>query len=227
MTLDTNIAGVLERARRRRRDIPLALERTLLPDRWREAMKADAQRTLWALAKPAEWQSVNVFLGTILTGKLAEGFFSAMNNPIPPVMAIEDFAIVNHMQLKQLDTGSGPGLFSNLLNQFDEMLADWVATEKRKDVRDWGKTDEEIGRWIGYLMLTPDKQLSPKEQAAKAGLMPYIVDYIARRQSAARLTDDTINAWLLAVLASWHALVRREFPVRLEAELKSIREELN
>jgi hypothetical protein len=225
--LKSNVTAVLDRAKRRVRDVPVAIAAVLEPERWREAMAQDANRTLWALAQPGEWRSVKLFLDTILTGKLADGFFSAMSNPVPPVMDIGDFAIVNHMQLTQTGDGqSGPGLFSHLLNDFDAMMTDWVANEKRKDIRDWGKTDEEIGRWIGYLMLTPDKQLSPKEQSAKAALMPYIVDYIARRQTAQRLADGTVNAWLQAVLASWHALVRREFPVRLEAQLAQMREGL-
>jgi len=41
------------------------------------------------------------------------------------------------------------------LNQFDRMMTDWAATEKRKDQRDWDKLDEDIGHFMGYLMLTP------------------------------------------------------------------------
>jgi len=208
-------------------DIPSAMAAVLEPERWREVMFREAQRTLWALAKPAEWRAVELFLRALLTGKLADGFFSAMNNPIPPTMAVEDFAIVNHMQLTQVKDGQGgPGLFSKLLNQFDEMLVDWVATEKRKDARDWEKSDEEIGQWIGQLLLTPDIKLSDKERSAKEKLLPHIVDYLQRRQAEKRLADETVNAWLRAVLAAWSVLVRREFPQRLAAQLAAQRAEL-
>ena len=90
-------------------------------------------------------------------------------------------------------------------------------------------------------MLTPDAKLNAKrsgrvnpvtgkedmsELEAKKSLMPHIVDYIQRRQTDNRLPNDTINAWMLAVLAAWSALVRREFPGRLREHLKVVRGEL-
>lgn len=222
MTLTTNISGVMDRLRRQPRDIQTALQATLAPSAWVEAMKLEAQKTLWAIALPEEWQQVKLFI--TVTDKLAGGFYSAMNNPIPPVMAIEDFAIVNHMQLT--DGQRGPNLFSNLLNQFDELMTQWVATEKDKDKRDQGKSDEEIGRWIGHLLLTPDGQLSEKERSAKAGFLRHIPQWLEKQQNAKRLSNETVNAWLLAVLAAWKALVLREFPSRFKSSLQQQREVL-
>ncbi len=90
-------------------------------------------------------------------------------------------------------------------------------------------------------MLTPDAKLSAKrsgrvnpvtgkedmsELEAKKSLMPHIVDYIQRRQTANRLANDRINEWLLAVLAAWSVLVRREFPGKFREHLKVVRTEL-
>jgi hypothetical protein len=56
--------------------------------------------------------------------------------------------------------------------------------------------------------------------------MKHIVDYIQRRQTADRLASDRINEWLLAVLAAWSNLVRREFPGKFREQLKTVRTEL-
>jgi hypothetical protein len=149
-----------------------------------------------------------------------------MSNPMPPMLAVEDFMIARGLQTEALKQGSGPTLFSDFLNQFDQMMTDWVATEKRKDRRDADKPDEDIGHFMGYLLLTPDAKLSDKEQKAKAKLLPHLVDYLTRRQTEKRLNADTINAWLLAVVMAWSALVRREFPDRLRAHLGALRGEL-
>jgi len=101
-----------------------------------------------------------------------------------------------------------------------------VATEKRKDQRDWDKSDDEIGHFMGYLMLTPDGALSDKEKAAKKKLWPHIAEYVQRRQTDKRLSPGTANAWLLAVLAAWSTMVRRQFPERFRGHLAAVRSEL-
>jgi hypothetical protein len=226
VTLTSNIQGVIDRVRRRPRDIRSALDRTLSPAQWDKSLREEAKRTLWALAKQSEWNFVEPFLQTIMVAPFMTGFFARMSNPLPPVLALEDFMMARGLQTHSLQTGSGPTLFSDFLNQFDQMMADWVATEKRKDARDQDKSDEEIGHFMGYLMLTPDGKLSERERAAKRKLLPHITDYLSRRQAANRLGAETINAWLLAVLAAWSALVRREFPVRFREHLAALREEL-
>jgi hypothetical protein len=224
--LESNIQGVIDRLKRKPRDIRAAVARTLAPAEWEKSLREEAKKTLWALAKPTEWDFVKAFIETILVAPFMTGFFARMTNPLPPVLAIEDFMMAQGLQMHAVRTGSGPTLFSEFLNQFDEMVTDWVATEKHKDKRDCDKTDEDIGHFIGYLMLTPDSKLSDKEKAAKAKLMPHIADYIQRKQVAKRLPNETINAWLLAVLAAWSALVRREFPGRLQTHLAAVRSEL-
>jgi hypothetical protein len=231
IAIESNIAGVLERARRRPRDIAEAMRRSLQPEEWLAQAREEARRTLWALAKREEWGLVDSFLDTVIGQSLAAGlgFLLRMRNPIPPVLGVEDFAMARDLQ-----GAGGANLFSELANQFDQMMTDWVADEKEKDKRDEGKTDEEIGEWISYLMLTPDSKLSDvasgpgrvSEREAKHRLLPHIVKYIESRQRDGRLSNETINAWLLAVLACWGALVRREFAGKLRGHMANVRGEL-
>ena len=251
MKLESNIQGVIERLKRKPRDVRTALTRTLDVKEWDKLLRAEAKRTLWANAKQSEWGFVDAFINTMLTGPFMAGLFARMSNPLPPVLVIEEFAMARDLQKRALNEGPssrsfdaaspGPTLFSDFLNQFDQMVTDWVANEKNKDARDWEKSDEEIGSWIGHLMLTPDSKLNPQrsgkvnpvtgkpvlsELEAKHSLMKHIVDYIQRRQTENRLANDQINEWLLAVLAAWSALVRREFPGRFREQLKAVRSEL-
>ena len=241
MTITSNIQGVLDRASRRSRDVRTALTRTLTVGDWDKLLRAEAKKTLWANAEQAKWSFVDAFIITTLMGPFMTGFFARMSNPIPPILHLEDFAMARGLQPRALNEGSGPTLWSDFLNQFDQMVVDWVANEKKKDARDWDKSDEEIGSWIGHLMLTPDSKLNAKpsgrinpvtgqpdlsELEAKHHLMKHIVDYIQRRQTANRLASDRINEWLLAVLAAWSVLVRREFPGKFREQLKIVRTEL-
>jgi hypothetical protein len=231
--VESNIQGVLDRLKRKPRDIRAALSRTLAPAEWDKPLREEAKRTLWALASPSrtgqnssEWDFVDAFIDTIMVAPLLTGFFARLSNPLPPVLAVEDFMMARGLQIMALRRGAGPMLWSDILNQFDQMITDWVATEKRKDRRDWDKSDEDIGHFIGYLLLTPGANLSEKEKAAKDKLMPHLRDYLERRQKEKRLNSETINAWLLAVLAAWSALVRREFPGRFRGHLAAVRSEL-
>jgi len=51
---------------------------------------------------------------------------------------------------------SGPTLFLDYLNQFDQIMVNWLAPETKKDARAWSRLDEEVGPFMGCLMLTPD-----------------------------------------------------------------------
>jgi len=236
LNVTSNIDGVIYRCQRHPQDIRKALAATLRPEEWAEALRREAKTTLWAIARQPEWSFVESFTATALVfaAPLQAGFVARLTNPLPPALAIEDFMMARGLQTRALKDGSGATLFSDFLNQFDQLMTDWVATEKHKDKRDWDKSDEEIGAWIGHLMLTPDGQLSAtpsgpgrvSEQEAKRRLLPYIADYLARRQAAKRLDSATANAWLRAVLAAWSALVRREFGPRFRNRLQALRQEL-
>ena len=172
--------------------------------------------------------------GVLGLGSGILGFVSRMNSPLPPTLMIEDFMMARGLQQRALRTGSGPMLYSDFLVQFDALLTEWVATEKRKDKRDWSKSDEEIADWTGHLMLTPDNLLSShasgpdrvSELEAKRRLLPHIAEFLARRQNEQRLPAETVTLWLTGVLAAWTALVRREWPGKFQGHLEKVRSEL-
>ena len=232
--LDSNLDAVLHRLARRPRDIRAALQRTLAPAAWEEPLRAEAAKTLWALAKPEEWPFVKGFLAAILVAPWLNGFFARMGNPLPPTLTLLDFQLARDVQQHGLEAGRGPTLFSDFLNQFDQLVVEWVATEKRKDRRDWEKSDEEIGQWIGHLLLSSESQLSDQpsapgrvsEREARRRLLPHLVEWLQKRQAERRLPNETINRWLLAVLAAWSALVRRELPIAFQAHYVAVAAEL-
>ena len=104
-------------------------------------------------------------------------------------------------------------------------MVEWVRTEKRKDERDAGKTDEEIAQFISHLLLTPNP--TAREAAARESLLPHIIDFLQRKQAVARLPATTVDLWLRAVLAAWREMVRARFPMVLHEELIKARAELN
>ena len=141
MTVTSNIQGVIDRMNRKPHDVRTALTRTLADKEWDKLMREEAKKTLWALAKPnvglasSEWGFVDTFLATILTGPFMTGFFGRMTNPVPRVLDVQDFADARPAD-PGLEEGTGPTLWSEFVNQFDQMMTDWVANEKDKDARD-------------------------------------------------------------------------------------------
>ena len=142
--------------------------------------------------------------------------------------------LVDASERLPLEAGRGPTLFSDFLNQFDQLVVEWVTTQKRKDRRDWEKSDEEIGRWIGHLLLTPESQLSDRtsgegrisEREARRRLLPHLLEWLQKRQAEQRLPSATVNRWMLAVLAAWSALVRRELPAAFQQHYVALATEL-
>lgn len=224
MRIESNVTDVLARVRQWQSDIPRAMDNALRPAHWFEFAQRHAQATLNAIAQPEERVFIGQFVEAITATVLAPGGVSLqLSTPFPAVMGVGDYAAARQAASPTGVAPSGPTLFTQQVQEFDDLVTRWVSEEKRHDRRDWGKSDEEIGRWIAYLLLTPDARLSEKEQAAKAKLMPHLADYLARQQMGSRLAPEVVSYWLQAVLLQWTAAFPEAFYQRLQAELAALR----
>lgn len=222
MRVESNIAGVIGRVERlRRHDIPAALKQALDPAKWLELAWREAERTLWALAKPEQWTHVPRFLETLKALPVADGFRLRMRTPFLASATLTDLqaarAAVSPRDLNE-------NLFLGRVQQFEEWITEWVEKEKRRDARDANKSNEEISQFISYLMLTP--QPTPAELEARRKLMPHIMDWIQRRQGRDKLDAATVDAWLRAVLAAWRRMVQAHFGEMFRKEFRAVRTEL-
>jgi hypothetical protein len=217
MKFETNAGSVRDRiAQLRDGVIPQALNRTLQPERWRALARMEAESTLRAIADPAQALFIPNFISTLIAGMLPDGFWLAMRSPFAMEQTVADFQAARAaVSPKDL----GQNLFYQDLQRFDELITEWVATEKRKDARDAGKSDEEIGHFIAYLMLTPTP--TPRERAAREKLMPHIVDFLQRRQAASRLPAEVVETWLRAVAVAWRIMICAHLPAMLKTELRA------
>ena len=66
LKLESNIQGVIDRMKRRPRDIRAALAATLSAPAWEAQMQAEARKTIWALASQPEWGFVDSFVSAVL-----------------------------------------------------------------------------------------------------------------------------------------------------------------
>jgi hypothetical protein len=223
LTLTTNLPGVRDRLQRLRdHDVPVALERALKPSDDLRALAHDtALRTLEALAGAQEREFIPQFIATLEHGMFGNGFFLRLRDPAKRPLTLGEFQGARVASSPQdLDQN----LFLQTVQDFDDLMTRWVQEEKRKDARDWGKTDEEVGHFIAYLMTTPNP--TPREMAARAALMPHITDFLKRAQGEGNLAPETAATWLRAVLAAWREAFRKRLPERFCAELRKIRTEL-
>jgi hypothetical protein len=223
LMLDSNCAGVRDRLQRLRdHDVPKALAKAVAPSPdLRQLAHDTALRTLEALAGAKEREFIPKFVATLEHGVFGNGFFMRLRDPFHRPLTLGEFqgarASLSPQDLNQ-------SLFLQTVQDFDELMIRWVQEEKRKDERDWGKTDEEVGHFIAYLMTAPNP--TPREMAARASLMPHIVDFLKRAQGEGNLAPETTATWLRAVLAAWREVFRKRLPERFCAELRALRNQL-
>jgi len=222
MRLESNLYGVIARTERlTRRDIPLAMAAAVKPGQWRELAYTEAQRTLLALAEPTQRHFIEAFLRTLTVDVFGTGFFIRMSSPFIAGHTLAEYQAARSA-VKPSDLGQN--LFQKDIAEFEQLMTEWVETEKRKDRRDQGKSDEEIGNFISFLMLTPSP--TPREAAARKKLMPHILDFLQRKQGMSRLNPEVVDAWLRGVLAAWRAMVRAHFQDKFRAALRAATTEL-
>jgi hypothetical protein len=230
MQIDSNIAAVIGRTKRlQSHDIPGALKRACEPGYWQKLAHAEAEATLASLATAEQKQYIAGFLATLRAMGLPNGFNLSMNSPFAPDQTLKDMgaarAAVSPVDLAQ-------NLFLQEVQRVEDWLTEWVQTEKRKDRRDDGKTDEEIGAFISYAMFAPGGERLIVRSGPNAGrtvrevFTPHIMDFLQRKQAAGRLDAATLDTWLRAVLAAWRNLVRDLFPQKFHTELMALRGEL-
>ena len=233
MVVTSNVKGVIARVSRLRdRDVQEAMHAALRPSNWQQPAYEAAEKTLTALAEQGEQQFIAPFLKTltaeVFVGWHTPGFVLKMKAPFRMELTIAD-----HQSGRGAVSPSdlGQNLFQKDWDAFKDLMAEWVATEKRKDQRDEGKSDQDIGDWIAYEMLAPDgggTVRSGKNRGAQVRdvFMPYITDFLKRKQGLSRLPAAKVDAWLRAVLAAWRLMVHDLFPGKFHAALQRARTEL-
>jgi hypothetical protein len=222
MLIDSNIAGVMRQVERLKSAIPGAMERSLNPDRWYADARATAQRVLIAIAEPAERRFISQFVETVTATLLQpNGLMLQMRSPFPGLRDRIEEARAAHLALNLGDLSSN--LFLAQVQEFEDLILDWVQTPedeggKKRDHRDWGKSDEEIAHLISYIMLSPN--LGEKGKAAREALTPHIAAFLMQKQMD-RLDGIVVDRWLRVVLAAWRELIITRYPAMLRAELRA------
>lgn len=217
MAITSNIDQVIGQMQRLKARVPAAVARVNEPLAWRERAREVAEGVLKSLAVGEEQQGqVARFVDAVTSGALGgRGFTLGLDNPVRPALDL-----IRSARSARLATGAadlGLGLFNLPLQKFEDAILDWVQTEKHKDARDEGKTDEDIAHLISYILLAPN--LGERGRQAREGLLPHILEFLDRQRGP--LPRATVDQWLRAVLAAWRAMVRTELVQRLRAELRA------
>lgn len=234
MQITSNVGAVAARlVRLKNRDIPVALRTALAPGQWRELARKEAQAVLTGLAHPEQVEFIGAFVNTLVVDVFGSpGCFFQLRTPFPAAQTLTDYQTARSL-IRPEDRGLN--LFQKDITAFEQLMAEWVATEKNKDQRDAGKSDEDIGNWLAHVFLTPDGatlrvQNSHKKEnigrPVREVFQPYIEDFLQRKAAADRLDAATVSTWLQTVLASWRGLVRDLFPEIFHRALMAARSEL-
>jgi hypothetical protein len=215
-----NIAGVRDRLRRLEQNIPVAMQRANALEGWQAPAQAAATAALTALAQPNERKHIAAFVARVVAGVLPNGFSLRLSTPFGAPGTLAGYQAAR-AAVSPRDLSSN--LFLSSVQNFEDQIVEWVRTEKDKDARDAGKTDEEIAGLLSWILLG---QHDPNSKAARAQakLTPHIAEYLARQDD--RLPAQTVTLWLRAVLAAWRELVRAEWPVKFRAHLRAMKGEL-
>lgn len=227
--LDSNLNGVIRQAERLRERIPQAMARALHPDHWRTEARTLAFNTLNALAQAGEAAYVGQFVATLEAAVLGgSGLSLTMRSPFPAAATVAAAQQARSL----LDPAHGfSSLFLGPVQEMEAFILEWVATQKDKDQRDAGKSDQEIADFISYVLLSPGGVnvivSSGKNQGrfARETLMPHLEEFV-RQQQQGRLAPETVALWLRAVLAAWRQLIKQKYPALVYAELRAMKGEL-
>ena len=234
----SNVDSAIKRTRRLRAGIPQAMQKALGPDLWAAQARDVAQRTLLAIAEPEQRKFIQPFVNTVSAELAGVTLSLKMRSPFQANSSdqiMEDArAAAASLTPKEIVETRGLSLFMKQVENFEALVLEWVQgdmpnenagapvpypdeTGKRKDARDWGKTDEEVARFISHLLLTPDP--TEVEQAAREKLEPHIAKYIANRLSG-QLSETLVEIWLKAVMAAWRAMLCAGYPEKFNAILR-------
>jgi hypothetical protein len=228
IAIESNLAGVIRRTEALIRNIPVAMEQALAPALWIDEARELALRTLLAVAAPQDRQHIAGFVATVTAAALEKGGLAlAMKTPFPELRNILAQTQVARRVIGPADLSQS--LFQGQLADFDQLILEWVETPenaggKRRDSRDWGKSDEEIAALISYIMLSPNP--GPRALAARARLTPHIAAFLEQAQQGNRLDAVTVDVWLRAVLAAWREMFRMRYLAKVRAIVSALGEQL-
>lgn len=234
LQITSNVDSVIERTRKLRTDIPQAMQKALAPDLWMAQARDVAQRTLLAIAEPEQRKHIQPFVNTVSAELAGITLSLKMRSPFqassPDQMMGDARAAAASLTPKEIVETRGLSLFMKQVENFEAIVLQWVQgdmpdenipypdeTGKRKDARDWGKTDEEVARFISHLLLTPDP--TEGELVAREKLEPHIAKYIANRL-ASQLGEAIVEVWLKAVMAAWRAMLCSGYPGKFNSILR-------
>ena len=229
--IESNVDRAIGRTRKLNRNIPIAMQEALAPNLWLAQARLVALRTLLALARLEERQFIHPFVNTVSAEIVGAALSLKMHSPFgeesPDKVLANARAAAAALTPKEIVQIRGLSLFMQPVENFETMILEWVqggsATgdvpfpdeqEKRKDARDWGRSDEDVARFISHLLLTPDP--TERELTAREKLEPHIAKFIANRL-AGQLSQAVAEIWLKAVMAAWRALLRSAYPEKLQA----------
>lgn len=232
MRIASNIKGVIRQMERLKANIPIAAQRALAHERWKNPAIEIARGVLQPpIVRPEEQQFVEGFINTITSASLEEiGFSLSMHTP-------SEASASGARAREAAENNQIAGLNFDKDQTLGNLVRQWVETPftnrddpaSGKDIqaeqggKDFNKSDDEITRDLMWILTGADP--SPSVDKARAGLMPRLQAFAAAMM-AGQLPPERASLWLRAVLAAWAEMIRLQFPALLRQELQKLKGDL-
>lgn len=229
--ISNNVEGVIGVLARFRTGLDAAVVETVKPERWRPALRRAAVLALERVASEGQSGLVSGFVDTLMVMGIDRGFVAEISEPAASEniisravtgeheRTVRDYDGTERRRRRPLDMTDEA---ASLMDQARAVLRDWVATEKHKDERDAGLTDEEIADRLGVILFHPTPGASGEMVSAREGLSRAIGEWWAAQGGGAVLPRAELDRWLRAVQVAWRDLMRRQLPVVLGQQLDEL-----
>ncbi|HEY1171048.1 MAG TPA: hypothetical protein VGH19_06715 [Verrucomicrobiae bacterium] len=235
--IKSNVKAVIRRLENFQSGFPAAVERTINPKAWQQALGRHARMAMEAVALPHEMRFLPGIESTLVGKSVAKGVVWQLSNPDPAGGTVPDLeearSLVKGGHFRKGNRAQAAEMQrrSQQVERVRLAVREFVAAPeseggKRRKAIDAGLTDEELADRLEWIMgIHPGqkaKHRTDKMESAGDSLQAAVERWMMEQYGGEGLTPDRAKVLFQAVALVWRQFYLDALPVRLRQELRKL-----